>query len=137
MSDISHFFDLLTAWADKTPNIIGIFLVGSHAHGTAHAKSDVDIVIITDKTQQLLQNDAWVKNFGPVRSITREDWGMVIAKRVFFESELEVEFGITSDEWLKTDPIDQGTKKALSDGYKILVDRDNALKKAAGLIVQT
>ena len=40
----------------------------------------------------------------------------------------EVEFGITSKKWTAM-PVDEGTKKVISDGASILIDKSGALKR--------
>ena len=50
-------------------------------------------------------------------------------KRVFYSEGLEVEFDLTNTEWASTNPVDDGTKRVVTDGMKILVDKNGLLKK--------
>jgi len=58
-----------------------------------------------------------------------EDWGKVTSLRVWYEGGEEVEFGITTPEWVPH-PIDEGTWKVISDGIRILFDRHDYLAAA-------
>ena len=69
----------------------------------------------------------WLSGFGPVRPATLEDWGLVRAWRVFYADGLEVEFGLTDQRWLGTDPIDPGTAGVVGDGVRVLLDRRGML----------
>jgi aminoglycoside 2''-phosphotransferase len=42
---------------------------------------------------------------------------------VFYASGIEVEYGITTRDWLNTNPMDEGTQKVLNDGYRLLDDK--------------
>ena len=54
--------------------------------------------------------------------IKRENWGLLQALRTFYTDSLEVEFGICGTDWARVDPVDEGTKRVVSDGMKILYD---------------
>lgn len=56
-----------------------------------------------------------------------EYYGECTSVRVWYESGLEVEFGIVEPSWISL-PLDNGTHKVLSDGYKVIVDKKNYLK---------
>jgi hypothetical protein len=58
----------------------------------------------------------------------KEDWGRVTSLRVWYDnSGLEVEFGVTTPVWMEK-PLDEGTRRVLSDGYKVLLDKDAFFK---------
>jgi predicted nucleotidyltransferase len=92
-------------------------LVGSYARGTAREDSDIDFLIVSDRTNSLLQSDEWLRQFGEISTINLEDYGLVQSRQVFYQTGVEVEFGITTPVWLNTQPIDAGTKQVL-DGSK-------------------
>ncbi len=126
---VDQFLEKFKQWAANQDNIKAVALVGSYARGTAEPDSDVDLVIITNNPKSFLENDLWLQKFGQVKGIKNEDWGLVRSKRVFYENGLEVEFGITTPEWAKINSVDPGTKKVISDGLKILYDKDCSLQK--------
>jgi predicted nucleotidyltransferase len=108
---------------------VAVALVGSYARGTAKPTSDVDLVILTSCPQRYLQATGWTTAFGPVAGQAIEDWGKVTSLRVWYEGGEEVEFGITTPEWV-AHPIDEGTRKVISDGIRILFDRHDYLAAA-------
>lgn len=126
--DICQFLDQVKEWVSQQPDIYGLLLVGSHASGQATSKSDVDLVFITELPKEYLDDNSWIDRFGLIRSKTIEDWGMLSSVRVFFASGLEVEFGITSLEWIAY-PLDEGTHNVLKAGYKILYDKKDFFTK--------
>ena len=112
----------------KQDNILGVALVGSKARGEARPDSDIDFVMIVENQSLLLDKNEWLKELGNLTSVKDENFGLVRSRRVCY-GELEVEFGITTPDWLKTDPIDQGTKQVMTDGYKILDDKKGLFSK--------
>lgn len=124
IGDVKQFIAEFIKWAESQKEILGVLLVGSYARNSARQDSDIDLVIITDQPEIYLEDDKWIKNFGKVREIIEEDYKMVQARRVFYDNGLEVEYGITTPEWAKVNPIDLGTRKVISDGTKILLDKN-------------
>ena len=118
-----EFITKFTEWSRKQNHILGLALVGSYACGLERPDSDVDFVIISDDADGLLRNDDWIQLFGRVSKTQLEDYGLVQSRRVFYEDGVEAEFGFTSREWLRTDPIDADTRCVLQSGYEILDDK--------------
>ena len=110
-------------WAASQPELLGVALVGSCARGTEREDSDIDLVIITRNPTWWLETDEWLERFGGVKTVDLEDYGLVQSRRVRYENGIEVEFGITTDEWLNTAPIDEGSRRVMSDGHRILDDK--------------
>lgn len=126
MQHLQTFFQQLTEWATKQENILGAALVGSHARNAAKESSDIDLIIITKNPNVYINDNSWIYQFGTVKpdGIHDEDWGVVKTKRVFYENGIEVEFNLATEEWAQTNPVDEGTKQVMSEGNKILVDKD-------------
>lgn len=122
MQDISELLDQLYAWAPNNSHVLAVLLVGSYARGTAHAESDVDLVLLLENPDDYLNDDNWIDYFGQAVGVEHEDYGVVQSKRVFFTSGLEVEFTLTGAEWAATDPIDEGTEGVVANGAQILYD---------------
>jgi predicted nucleotidyltransferase len=123
---IERFLSAVTTWAASQPDIDAVALVGSHARGAAKPSSDVDLVILTSCPKRYLEDTNWVSTFGKVSDQVIEDWGMVTSLRVWYEYGEEVEFGITTPAWVAS-PLDEGTRKTISDGIRILFDRHDGL----------
>jgi len=123
MKNISFFLNSVEKWAEQNEDIKSLILVGSHARGEAREDSDVDLVIITTK-QDIYVNNYFIDNFGKVIKYQKEDWGRVTSVRVWYGNNgLEIEFGITTPIWISK-PLDEGTRRVLADGFKVLVDKE-------------
>lgn len=118
--------DINTWLADQT-SIVAVLLVGSQARGEARPDSDVDLVLLCQNPALYIHDEAWLHDFGTVESIATEDWGVVKSKRVFYETGLEVEFGIAPPLWAAVDPIDAGTRDVVLGGAKIIYDPQGLL----------
>ena len=119
----------VTSWAENQIDIVSVALVGSRARGNARSDSDVDFVIQCQRPARYLQDLIWISEFGVAQSVSIEDWGLVQSIRVFYANGPEVEYGITSSEWV-TFPLDEGTISVLRDGVLILLDRNGSLTRA-------
>ena len=118
-----QFIAKIIEWAATQPELLGIALVGSYARGTEREDSDIDLVIVTNDPKPWLETDEWIKQFGSVRTVDLEDYGLVQARRIRYENGVEVELGLTTSEWLNTAPIDEASLRVLSDGHRILDDK--------------
>jgi len=87
----------------------------------------VDLLIITRETKKYTESDNWLTMLGEPPVIRRQQWGTVTERRVCLPSGLEVEFGITTKDWVSISPIDNGTLRVVSDGMKAIYDPRNLL----------
>lgn len=126
---VDNLLSTIVAWATDRPDILGVALVGSYAHGTARQDSDVDLVIVTQNPATYIEDRAWIEQFGTVLSCEHEDWGLVQSLRVVYDNGLEVEFGLTSIAW-PSPPIDDGTARVIRDGMRVLLDKTGLLAQA-------
>ena len=116
------FFDKLKEYARKTSHIESIVVVGSYARGTNKENSDLDLVILTSNKPDMAANQDFVQDFGEVYKQQTEYYGACTSIRVWYKDGKEVEFGIVDPTWVSK-PLDAGTHKVLSDGYKIVIDK--------------
>ncbi|MDY7041032.1 MAG: nucleotidyltransferase domain-containing protein [Chloroflexota bacterium] len=123
---ILDFLPAVTQWASAQPDIIALALVGSYARGKATESSDIDLVILTSNPGRYLDEPGWIKCFGQVEKQQVEDWGMVTSLRVWYADGREVEFGLTTPAWA-AHPIDEGTRRVVADGIKVLFERAGCL----------
>ena len=105
-------------------------LLGSYARGTAHQDSDVDLVVLTTTPAQYTADVNWARRFGKVANHEIEHWGRVTSLRVRYESGLEVEFGFATPDWAAK-PLDEGTRRLVAGGLRVLVDRNAVLADLA------
>lgn len=116
------FFNDLKEYAESTSHIESVLVVGSYARGTNKENSDLDIVIITSNKSDMLTKQDFTQEFGEVYKQQTEYYGACTSIRVWYNDGKEVEFGIVEPSWIST-PLDSGTYKVLSDGYKIVIDK--------------
>ena len=128
VDSINRFLDEFTAWADAQPDIQAVALVGSYARNAATETSDIDLVIIASQPETYLQDVAWTRRFGQVRRQQVEDYGKVTSIRVWYADGREVEYGITDEGWAAL-PLDEGTRKVISDGMRVLFERTPILSR--------
>lgn len=122
---IEVFLQKLKSWSARQSDILAVVLIGSWARGTARTDSDIDIVIISTNPTKLLTEQNWLSELGSIKSITREDWGLMQSLRVIYMDGREIEFGITTKQWISEDEIELDTGKILSNGAQIIFDRYN------------
>jgi predicted nucleotidyltransferase len=123
---VEDFLARVSAWAVTKTDILAVALVGSHARGAADRDSDVDLVVLTTAPLDYTADVTWADQFGRVANHEVEQWGRVTSVRVWYESSLEVEFGFASPDWAAT-PLDEGTRRVVAGGIRVLLDRDAVL----------
>ena len=126
---VKQFLNAVVKWAECQPSILGVALVGSYARDQARVDSDVDLVLLASNPKEFIDQPEWITAFGDVISFEIEDWGLVTSLRVFYRGGLEVEFGMTTSEWVD-EPINEGTRQVIADGMKILFDQSGLLDRA-------
>ena len=110
----------LRAWAESAEAVAAVALVGSHARGDARPDSDADLVVLSSSPARLLEDREWTARFGVVKASALEDWGRVTSLGVWYEDGLEAEFRLATPDW-ETRP-DEGTRRVVSDGLRVLWD---------------
>jgi len=134
LKDITGFLKHIEDWAKSQNTILGVALTGSYARNQAHPDSDIDIVILAKQPDFYLIEHDWINIFGEVESVKRVNYGILTSLHVHYKNSYEVEFGVTTREWINTAPVDEGTKRVVSEGIKILYDPDDLLNKLVAAI---
>ncbi|MGW2650691.1 nucleotidyltransferase domain-containing protein [Streptomyces sp. NPDC001393] len=122
VTEINEIIDRITRWARGREDIVGLLLVGSCARNAVRPDSDIDVVLLTTNESGYLREDAWAVELGLGELIRTQPWGPVKERRYATASGLEVELGIGSPAWAKTDPVDGGTRRVVTDGARVLHD---------------
>jgi len=125
---VNQFLNEFTAWAHAQSDIEAVALIGSYARNTATATSDVDLVVITSQPSSYLKNLGWIQRFGQIRRQQIEDYGQLTSIRVWYTDGREVEYGITDESWAAL-PLDEGTQRVISDGMRVLFEREPILSR--------
>lgn len=123
---VGEFLNHVIQWAREISDVQAIALVGSHARGDASPSSDIDLVILCVNPKSLLDKQEWISMFGKPTQIEKEYWGKVTSLRVWYAQGLEIEFGITNDEW-GSDPTDRGDGQVIRDGLLVLYEIESCL----------
>ncbi|MEO0806283.1 MAG: nucleotidyltransferase domain-containing protein [Cyanobacteria bacterium J06643_4] len=130
-------------WATKQEAILAAALVGSWARGTANAKSDVDLMFLSEQPLFFRENIDWLNNISwNSYSIDRwedKDYGVVWSRHLQIisndsDSCLEVEFSFGQKSWASITPLDPGTKRVIRDGCQILYDPDEIFAELARFV---
>ncbi|MEU1465032.1 nucleotidyltransferase domain-containing protein [Streptomyces sp. NPDC005727] len=121
-AEINEVIDRITCWSRGRDDIVGLLLVGSCARNAARPDSDIDIVLLTTDESRYLLEDAWAMELGLGEVIRTQSWGPITERRCSTASGLKVELGIGSPAWTKTDPVDPGTHRVVTDGARVLHD---------------
>ena len=119
---LQNIIEALRQWAQKETSIESVILVGSWARGTNRPDSDMDLCILTARREGLLAENHFPSLFGKVRRQQTEYYGACTSVRVWYEGGAEIEFGLVEPDWIAL-PLDEGTRRVLSDGYCVLYDR--------------
>lgn len=119
---LTEFIEKLRQFTLSDPDILTTLIVGSCARGTNTPSSDVDVVIITNNKPGMVADQHFTEQFGTVSRSQTEYYGACTSVRVWYDNGLEVEFGLVEPSWMDR-PLDAGTHRVLSDGYKIIEDK--------------
>ncbi|SEP85711.1 Predicted nucleotidyltransferase [Streptomyces sp. yr375] len=114
--------DRVTRWSGNRSDVVGLLLVGSWARGVARPDSDVDLVLLSTAAARYGDDDAWRRELSLGELVRVQEWGAVTEWRYVTGSGLEVEVGVGSPDWARTDPLDAGTRKVVTDGARPLYD---------------
>ncbi|MGD8402164.1 MAG: nucleotidyltransferase domain-containing protein [Anaerolineales bacterium] len=125
---VLQFLNKVTQWAATQEDIQALALVGSYARGAAKETSDVDLVLIAREPERYLHDLDWIGRFGSVEEQQIEDYGLLISVRVWYADGPEVEYGLTDERWT-TVPLDEGSRRVIADGMRVLFERGPILSR--------
>lgn len=125
---VESFLSSVVTWAKERSDITNIALAGSQAHGTARPDSDIDLVFLVSDKSLFTKDLSWLSQLGSVERVEVKEFGVLTSVIAWFVEIGEVEFGIALSTWADI-PVDDGTRQVVSDGIRILDDRDNRLSE--------
>jgi uncharacterized protein len=136
-NEVEHYFVLIEFMGQFKEDIVATAVIGSHANGTARDDSDIDVIYLTTDVEKYINDETadFARRFGSLREQKIENWGAVKTIRAFYKSGLEIEFNFASPAWAKTDPVDEGTRRVVAGGMKILDDPNGILEKLQTAVV--
>lgn len=120
-------------WSQRDHRVIAAAICGSYARAEPRPDSDIDFCILTRNPRALLEDRAWIHDFGADAGVAGpvEDYKLVQSIRVFY-GPTEAEFGVTDEAWIRP-PIDRETAGVINDGLQILYDPEGRLAEAVAL----
>ncbi len=124
-AEVAAVLDDVRQWAQRTPPVLGIALVGSWARGTPTTRSDVDLVLVLAAPGHLAHATDWLSDVLPHRAprvVRTARWGPLRERRVRLAGGLDVEFGLVPPSWAATTPVDAGTARVVREGLVVLHD---------------
>jgi uncharacterized protein len=129
---------LMTAvanWAMTRDDIRAMAVVGSWARGNPRRASDLDLLLLSKRPGDYRRRRRWLREiefhaagFHP-RSSEGEAYGAVWSLHVYLRPVADVELSFAGCAWANTMPIDNGTRSVVTDGFRIMFDRDGMLAR--------
>lgn len=121
-AEMRQVVDRVIRWSANRSDVVALLLVGSCARGAAHPDSDVDLVLLSTSAVRYAHDDAWARELSLGELVRVQAWGPVTEWRYAADSGLEVEVGVASADWARIDPVDDGTRRVVTDGARPLYD---------------
>jgi hypothetical protein len=121
------------AWATTRDDVRALALVGSWARGNPRLASDIDLLVLSDCTEGYRCTHEWMNEIDFARagrSIKSSDdaiYGAVWSRHIHLYPAGEVELTFALCAWASVAPIDAGTRAIVSDGFRIILDKDRRL----------
>jgi predicted nucleotidyltransferase len=127
--EVGAFLDLLPGWAQQRRDVRAVALVGSWARQAPRPESDVDVLLLTEEPSLYIEHEDWIKQLGGVALVTTRVWGVITERRFRLPGGREVELGVGSPSWASVIPVDEGTRRVLTDGLLALYDPGGLLEE--------
>ncbi len=120
---------MVQQWASQQPYISAVGMAGSWARDEARMDSDVDLILLTRNPTPYIEGEEWITELGGLGILKTEPWGPMTERRFILSSGLEVDASIASPSWAATSPVDDGTRRVVTDGFRILYDPNELLAR--------
>ena len=136
-TSLAQLLTVAMRWAESRADVLGLALVGSHARGTAHDGSDVDLLLLVSDPASFRAGAAWLREVQwsslglEVVACRDVAYGAVWSRHVALSDGSEVEFSFAAPSWANTAPVDPGTRRVISGGWRVLLDRHGLLSSVA------
>ena len=131
--EVEGLLQRISRWAEQRIDVRALALVGSWARDAPDMDSDVDLVLLTDMPSHYIEREDWFNELGRGQLVRTLMWGAITERRFKLPGGLEVEFGVGRPAWAAVDALDDGTRKVVSDGMRVLYDPDLLLTRLAAV----
>jgi uncharacterized protein len=126
---------VVAGWAKRRDDIRAMALVGSWARGHPRRASDLDLLLLSERPADYRRRRKWLREIdfraagSRPRSSEGAAYGAAWSLHVHLRPVAEVELTFAGCAWANTTPIDDGTRSVVTDGLRIVLDRDGMLAK--------
>jgi hypothetical protein len=139
--NIDALLTVLLDWGCGQPSIRAVMLAGSYARETARADSDIDVLFLVQdpavfRPAHWLSQIRWADLDEGVVRWKDCTYGAVWSRHIILTGGLEVEASFAHLDWANLNPVDEGTRRVMHDGHRILYDPDARLAKLAAAITR-
>ena len=126
--------EAIAVWVRASSGLRALALVGSWFRGTARPDSDLDLLILANNPEQYQSDQNWLYQIAlpdPFRVISSKSvpYGVVWSCHALLDPAAELELTFGALDWASTDPIDAGSRRVISDGFRMIVDKDGRLQR--------
>lgn len=133
----------MVQWASGHQFILAAALVGSQARGTADAKSDIDLMFLTEQSLLFRTSTDWLReiNWGDrrIESWQDKEYGAVWSRHLYLYADdterVEIELSFGQPDWAAITPLDPGTQRVVRDGCRVLYDPEERLTKLVQFVL--
>ena len=134
-SPVNVIIDTVRDWAIARDDVRPMALAGSWARGNARAESHIDVLLLTDRMEEYQASKKWLDEIDFAHAGYRIEfsegaaYGSAWSQHIHLLPRAEVELTFANCNWASSAPLDAGTRRIVSDGFRILFDKDGQLAK--------
>ncbi|HXP76638.1 MAG TPA: nucleotidyltransferase domain-containing protein [Stellaceae bacterium] len=124
---------VLSRWVERQHTCRAMAVVGSWARGTARSDSDLDLLLLTNTLDHWSSDADWLPGVGldeiamEIKSAQLLRYGATRSWHIQLSPPAELELTFADLTWANLTPIDPGSRKVVSGGIRITVDKDKLL----------
>jgi hypothetical protein len=113
----------------------------SWARDASRRDSDIDVVLLTDRAADYRRRRTWLTEIDfaragyRIQSSASAVYGVVWSRHIRLLPTAEIELTFAHCSWARTDPIDRGTRRVVSDALRIVLDKDGRLAKLVAAVI--
>jgi uncharacterized protein len=132
--------DAVRVWLEGRNDLRALALAGSWARGNPKPSSDLDLIIVASDPEKFRCPGEWLREIAfPIAGFEIErhatsTYGRVFSCRVHLQPDAQVELTFAAPAWADIDSLDPGTKFVVADAFRIIVDKDGALRRLFAVI---
>lgn len=125
----------IARWTAARPDILALGLAGSWARQAAREDSDIDFILLCHDKGAFRSDKTWLDEIDwssiglSVRMFDDESYGLAWSRRILTNPDAEIEMTFGETEWAAVNPIDAGTRRVVTDGFRIIVDKQDLFSR--------